>query len=76
MSEIEVGLDELYIQNTKGYQSSIDVLKKFGCRIYRNSVGKHIVQSSNAVNDRNITLFMRGFMSKWIGFDYIKRGGE
>lgn len=75
MSEIEVGLDELYVKNAKGYQSSITVLKEFGCRIYRNSAGKHIVQSSNALNDRNITLFMRGFMSKWIGFDYIK-GGE
>lgn len=75
MKEIEVGLDELYVKNTKGYQLSITVLKEFGCRIYRNSVGKHIVQSSNAVNNRNIILFMRGFMSKWIGFDYVK-GGE
>ena len=76
MTEIEVGLDELYVKNAKGYQLSIDVLKEFGCCIYRNSVGKHIVQSSNAVNDRNITLFMRGFMSKWIGFDYIKGVNE
>lgn len=75
MKEIESGLDELYIQNTKGYQSSIAMLKEFGCRVYRNSVGKHIIQSNNAVNDRNITFFMRGFMSEWIGFDYIKREG-
>ena len=52
IEEIEARLNSLYFKNPKEYTEHVEMFKGMGFKVFRNSFGKHKVQSNpNFINE-------------------------
>ena len=65
MSKLEETLDKEYKKygETEGYFHCLNNVKTLGCRVFRNSKGKHkVIYDKGYINDKHYW-FMKGFLS-------------